>query len=318
MMVRFTFLSFCVFCATAFATHGQALRIGARVLPQINGLYNAQDLSNKDYISSNLTVGFSGGLAISYQIAKQWGVEVDFLYALQGQSYNGNSSLVTQTLPNGSTQTVVNSYLNFRLPTPNLNTGQSATYNIAMSLVKVPILAAYNSTNTTGPVFRAFAGPQVAFLFDVQERISFTNQGVSGQNGQRVDTRETKVVDYSGTGFNSGADRYNGLDISFVLGAGLDFKLTNKLYLNTGLRTEFGLFDIERKGTGSRGGVFWSVPDNSPLPIPTGAARLEDYYGNYYGVGQARTAATRSYAVSLMLGITYVLSNKRNPKDYYW
>jgi hypothetical protein len=314
MIARYTkpilLLLFVFAAGTAWA---QSLRIGARVLPQINGLYNSQDVSNRDYITSVPTVGFSGGLAVSYQIGSQWGIEVNMLYAVQGQNYNGNSRLtITQRVgaPVGVNDTTVNSYLHFRLPTPNLNTGQGAQYSISMSLIKLPILFTYNSKNTTGPVFRAYAGPQLAFLFDVQERITFADQSAATNNTRS--TQQTNPINYAGTGFSAATDRYNGLDISLVLGAGYDFKLTDKLYLNTSLRTEFGLLDVERKR------VFWSIPDGSPLPIPAGVARLEDFYGNYYGVGRARTAATRSFAVSFVLGVTYVLSNKRNPKDYYW
>ncbi len=257
----------------------QKIRIGFRAIPTINGLLNSQDVGN---IQATPTAGVGAGVSIAYQISAHWGFEANVLFSLTGQNYDGRS--------------LFNDYfINFRVNQLLENYGRNvpSSYQVSLTYLKFPLMATYTSTNTKGPIFKAMLGPQIGYLISASDKA------------------EGRGISYTGTTLTSATDRYNSIDVALVIGAGADFRINKKLYLNTGLRLEFGLLDIERKG------VFWTPP--SP-PGQSGSQVIppESYYGNYYGVGNARSSATRTFSVGFVLGISYVLSNQRDPKDYKW
>lgn len=272
-VVRTPVFLICLVCLSS-STLAQRLNIGFRLLPQLNGMLNSEDSGSED-VTRVLTPGLSAGLAIGYQLNKKFGFEVNVLYGLQGQEYQ---------LRNRGT----------RFAPDTVGSGAFEKFRRNLTMVKVPIMFVYTLPHETGPSFRIYAGPQLSLLLGATERyrdikdIDLTYNGIS----------------YSGTGLQP-SDIFRGIEWSVVAGFRVDFPITQKLSLNTGVRGEYGLTDIENKAAAWRNPYLTATEPTS-------------YYGNYYGANKARTAATNQFAVAFTIGVTFTIDFNRDPNDYYW
>ena len=152
-----------------------------------------------------------------------------------------------------------------------------------LNYIKIPALINRNIYSFGKNTVRVGIGPEFSMLTGATER----------ENGQKVT--------YDGTDLTV-RKKYHWYNWGIMAHAGLDMKIIDKLYLNTGLRFDASLIDIEDKS------VKWN-------PSGTGSV---SFYDSYYGDGKAKTTPTHNIGVGFLVGITYVIDNKIDPNFYRW
>lgn len=127
----------------------------------------------------------------------------------------------------------------------------------------------------------------VPILFKVQTKSggSFLDLGVQYSMINKVNSSYSSSGPVIGSGSSDDTKAYNSSNLSAVLGFGINIDLTEKLFLTTGLRFEYGLSDI--------------INSNS----------LYDGYGDYNGDGQR--SKTFTGAAGLNVGLMYRLGGGR-------
>lgn len=161
-------------------------------------------------------------------------------------------------------------------------------YDLILNYIKFPVLLKYRLSLDSKTALGVYAGPQLSLLSGAEERIS-----------------DSLIIDYSGTGITA-SNKYTSLDIAAVVGAELQFAINSKLLLYTGIRVEYGFFDVEDKKAIWAPGGFVETP----------------YYDSYYGPQifreTPRTEKSNLFVIGATVGVSYILNTTRNPNDYYW
>lgn len=175
--------------------------------------------SNSDYtFKKSLTFGFGVALAGGYNFTDNLGASIGLGYSLGGQNYKGI------TISQGSlTQTIEN--------------------DISLSYIKIPIKFNFNTTPNKSISFSGFAGFYLGFLAGYKQTYSLT--------GPYPDDQTTYVFKGK-TMTENGSDQYDligkpfkSTNFGITLGAGLQKKLSEKLFLLVMLNYELGFGDIK-------------------------------------------------------------------------
>jgi len=268
------------------------IRLGLRVMPQVNSLLNSQDSQNG--VERRSTAGFSVGALIGYQFSPKYGVEINALFAQQGQtSIRRYGDVIQNTLFD-------------TLKLYGLNPGSYYTETVNVTSIKIPILFTYSFISNPKAVFKISAGPQISIISAGDVIREFANHPAQQPDPKNPNKAVPPVpaVDYGSFAFGGQPfERFTGLEIAAVVGAGLDMPITKNLYFNVGLRVEYGLTDLDNKG------ATWQ---------PAGQTTAVKYYDNYYGDGKARTASTNQLVIGAVIGVTFHLDSNKDPGRYRW
>ena len=135
----------------------------------------------------------------------------EFQLSLQGQKYKDKQSW------DGNTFTIVERDINLKY-------------------LNIPVFFKY-MFGTQSTQFRVLVGPQFGILIDAEQEYL--------RDGKRV---KTYITDNEGNDFDvtdpNINDRIEPLDIGIVLDVGADISLSDKFYINAGLRFNYGFMDI--------------------------------------------------------------------------
>lgn len=283
-------------CLWATPSAGQ-IRLGLRVMPQLNSVQNSADADQPD-LQRLSTSGYSLGASVGYQFSPRWGVEINALYASQGQDYE-------RRMPN-----VAGGSLADTVGLAGLGVGGFYTERLSLTVLKIPVMLTWSSVNNPKAIFRAFFGPQVSLITGNTINRNFPNNPrlPAGSDGVRSgDAPDVDYGPYEDPEFPF--ERYKGIEYSLVGGAGYDFRITPVLYLNTSVRIEYGLTDIENKD------AVWLPTAFAPTP---GGPQNVRYYDHYYGNNRPRTSSTTQLVIGFSLGITYHLNTNKDAGRYNW
>lgn len=144
---------------------------------------------------------------------------------------------------------------------------------VDLKYLNVPVFFKY-SYGESRARFRLLVGPQFCFLQKAEQTYTVNGNDFSHN-----------LQDKEGNTFDAGAsditDRYESMDIAFVLDLGADiFLVTDMLYLSAGARMFYGLTDINAS-----------------------AYHMENLDGNY--------EPSHNAGVSFMLGLHYIIAGKQ-------
>jgi hypothetical protein len=175
--------------------------------------------SKADYtFKKSFTFGFGAGLAGGYNFTDNLGVSLGLGYLHGGQNYKGI------TISQGSLiQTIEN--------------------EISLSYVKIPIKFTFNTNPAKSISFSGFAGFYLGFLAGYKQTYNLTGPYPDDQTtyvfkGKTMTENGTDQYDLIGKPFKS-------TDFGITLGAGLQKKLSKKLFLMVMLNYELGFGDIK-------------------------------------------------------------------------
>jgi hypothetical protein len=248
-------------------------------MPQVNSLLNSQDSQNG--VEHRSTAGFGVGALIGYQFSPKYGVDLNVLFAQQGQA-------TVRRLGDLSASSVFDA-----LSLSLLNPGSFYSETINVTSIKIPVLFTYSFISNPKAIFKISAGPQISIISAGDVVRDYPNQPDSNQ-----------VANYAPFSFGGQPfERFTSIEIAAVVGAGLDMPITKNLYFNVGLRVEYGFTDLDNKG------ATWQ---------PAGQTSAVKYYDNYYGDGKARTASTNQLVIGAVIGVTFHLDSNKDPGRYRW
>lgn len=175
------------------------------------------------------------------------------------------------------------------------STGLFQEYELSLNYVKIPILFRYMINPQDNIHITAYGGPQLSLLVEARERVF------------NLDSNKFELVNYGGNDITTNL-KYTGLDLSAVVGFYVDFRVSDRLQLYTGIRGDFGLLDLENKD------AQWRAD---------GENQSSSFYDNFFGPKRpipegSRTAKSTSWTLGFTLGLTYIINNTRDPDDYHW
>ena len=209
-----------LFSASSFAQKN--IQIGFRYMPTISGLCNKDDKAAGAELQKESTKSLgTGGLAFDYAFTKKIGVEVDVLYARDGQEYTGTN------IQSGSA-TAYNRVVAIQAMANNISTAGSYQAKAELNTIKVPILLKLSTPNTDKMYYTLSVGPQINFVHDVVYELN------------NVD------VMLPGTGLEL-TDVYKKTTLDGVVGFGLARNATKHLVLSAQTRFAYGFGDVEKK-----------------------------------------------------------------------
>ena len=169
-----------------------------------------QNMYGQPEIDYAATIGGNIMLAAGYNFNQAFGLRLEPSFAWQGQNYEGKQ-LIDGT---------------------NYNT----TRDINLNYFQLPILFRY-TPGTKDNNFHLMVGPELAFLVSAKQEYLRDGQPappfLSMETGEFIDPGAEDIK-----------DRYNSMDFMLVVDAGMDIKLTEKLFINVGFRISYGLIDI--------------------------------------------------------------------------
>lgn len=245
------------------------LRIGAHILPSYTGLYNASD---KDFETMDT---LSGRQYLRQPASFTIGLGLDI-----GYKFNDNWALDI----NLNYTTTRQDYLYRR------DNGSFQGLERELTMLKIPLLLTYSFKRTDKGSFWVQAGPQATLLLNANELI--------GGSDFNTITESTVASD----------EKYTSFTISGVAGAGYEFKISDALTLNTGLRIDMSVVDIENKN-------LEIVQTTRGVGANSNETRTVNYYETYYGAGRGKTF---NYSVGFVIGVVYQLGGKANVEDFRW
>jgi opacity protein-like surface antigen len=193
----------------AFAQVDQPFIIG------LNGGVNSVWIANQniygepevDYVSK---MGAAVSLTLGYQFTEQVAVIAEIQSSKQGQTYEDVQKLN--------------------------NIRYNLMRDIDLKYINIPVYFKY-SMGEKSTKFRIMAGPQFGFLQEATQ--DFTRNGeVIGSKATNLDG-ETFVTDDADI-----TDRFESMSISIAFDIGVDFHLSDRMYLSTGLKSNYSLADI--------------------------------------------------------------------------
>jgi hypothetical protein len=171
-----------------------------------------------DYVA---TFGGGGNVVIGFDFSKNIGLQLQFGYAKLGQKFKDTQ--------------VVN------------DTTYQYTRNIKLNYLQLPLLFKYRS-NGEVVKFYVMAGPQFNFLLSANQTyykndIKIDDQYQNPYTSEWVKLGEEDITSY-----------YTSTDIFARLDFGVDIKILDNLFINTGLSFAYGLTDINASE--------WHIPDS--------------------------------------------------------
>lgn len=170
--------------------------------------------------------GLVAGAFLVYSFQEHFGVSADLLYSMEGAKYKH-----TETTTPGTTTTYDS--------------------KLTLSYLRVPLLFNYFAGQLGSAVRpKFFLGPDLGFLL-----------AAKSESDVRVETNGS--VTNSSTS-ESDKDGYNGMDLGAVVGAGVNFRLAESLWLDTDLRYYMGASELFENYPGD------NQPKNNHLQVSLG------------------------------------------------
>lgn len=192
-----------------------------------------------------LTVGYSLGAKAAYNSNSFWGLAAEVNYTKRGQNYKDNWS--GNNCPGGN-------LLDFK-----------RKFNL--HYLEVPLLVQFKSQNRGKIKGYGEVGLQIGVLMGAKEKITYT-----GLSEADVD-------------FGSAKDKVKSFDMGLVAGGGAQIEIANSLFLNVGLRTYLGFFDINDGGAlvfVSNNDDTYQKSRNFSAGINVGVVYVFDWVGSMY------------------------------------
>ena len=209
----------CLFAQKGFNVQ-VAVQPGASFL---SGDWKISNGSGTDYtFKKSFTFGFEGGVNAGYNFTDNLGVSIGMFYASQGQNYKDlvvADGYMTGTLKN----------------------------DISLSYLKIPLRFVFNTNPENSLSFTGFAGFYLGFLTGYKQTMSYSGTGASSGEYKLVMKGNTRTETY-----NSSSDQYvlvgkpfKSTNFGITLGAGVQKKLLEKLFLQIMLNYQMGFGDVK-------------------------------------------------------------------------
>jgi hypothetical protein len=202
-----TLLALILACG-AFSVQAQdAMRIGVKGSFNSTWMFNNNVSDVGPSLDYASSFGSSFGAQFIYMFSESYGLNTEILYTGHNQSYDA----FVGKEENNKTYTV----------------------DDKIKYIDIPLL--FRMMSPKGPYFEI--GPQFSFLAGAKET-------VSGIQSNYVMTDNDPQTNYSDKDFK---DNFNGFGLSGILGFGVDIKLSDNLFLNTGLRFGYTFTDATKE-----------------------------------------------------------------------
>ena len=108
----------------------------------------------------------------------------------------------------------------------DIRDGKDVNRSVRLTYTHIPIMFKYSGGGNYATRFYVMAGPQFSFLNKAHEKM------------------ESAMISYD----EDRTARFNNRDMELVLDLGSDFRITGNFYASTGLRFNYGLWDINADG----------------------------------------------------------------------
>jgi hypothetical protein len=188
---------------------------------QTTTLINVADQAAGPELDFKQKINVPLGVSAGYSIGKHAGVELDVIYARQGQYYKG-------VVKPSNDATIFLSQIKWMAAIDNIPMAGTYTASVAFKTIKIPLLFRYTGNTEQRVWFNSFVGPQVDLL----------SSAVMSIDGQ--------VVSFKGLTIDP-ANAYRKVSIDGVLGVGAGCNITKNIAVTANLRLEYGITDIENK-----------------------------------------------------------------------
>ena len=228
-------ISLCVLCAFfAVSNCYSQVDLGFSYLPQKTTISNSISDKNDDIYRNKTTFAGGGGISFTYWFNKQIGFQTGIIYVSHNQKFVSKLFVRDSMGGPGSTKEVK---------------GKKR-----LDYLKVPLLLTYKYNVSRKFGVSMFAGPQFAYLLKGDGAIIIYQQYDDGQS----DFYDLPP---------SSSNYYNKLLIDIAAGGSFNFKLSPELSINTGLRFDWSISDVENKdattayGSEERPTYFFGDPD---------------------------------------------------------
>ena len=209
--------------APSFAQRG--FDFGIKGFVGTSSLLNSTDQAAGPELDYKNSIKMAGGISGGYSFNKHMGVELNVLYAKQGQSYKGEVSQIT---PSANGALILSDEFETLASSNNVAFTGNYTADISTTCIKIPLLFRYTGNNTKKVYFSLFIGPQIDMINSVNVQV----------NGQSVSLAAYNVKE---------EDLYKKTTVDAVLGLGVGINLPANLVLSAHLRLDYGLGDVENK-----------------------------------------------------------------------
>lgn len=243
----------------------------------MSALGNADDMNADGRLDPKLMFNYGGGIEIIKWMGYNFGIGTQVNYWMAGMKYTGFDTLSKL----------------------NLDATTSLTY------IKLPVMLYYRSYNRYYPErklrFNIYMGPYIALMQDANDSWKITNADKS------VNVKyETTQVDFSyGNGIVKGKVKsgfvYEPIDLGFVFGMGVEYRLWRRTTVALSLRTDIGATDVEHKGN------IEILYNGTSTPVNTyyWGGLYSKYVGNSYNDPrfEANRPATKNFAIGGFLSI---------------
>ncbi len=230
-----------------------------------------------DALSKKSTVGVGAGVNMGYFFMQEVGVSVGLGYAHQGQNYKD----YTQSFD-------------------VLGTSYSATLTRTVSLnyLKIPVQIHFVSAPDKAISFTMAAGFYVGLLLGYDdENKGSGNFGSSSAiaKGSSYDVSSSSTFGTSSSSRTFSGKPYNSTDFGGLIGAGLQFRLSDNVSLPIMLNYQIGFSDIKNK---------------SSVLVGNGNTTTDFYWEDQGGSSSPnKNLAFRNSMLGLMIGLKFTLKN---------
>lgn len=226
MKKRFTFLMIfamgtgCLFAQKGFNVQ-VAIQPGASFLTGEWQMQTHPSTGDYNTMKKSFTFGFEGGVNGGYNFTDNLGVSIGMFYSMQGQNYKG----LSVTVPYGT---------------------NTLTQDIKLSYLKIPFRFNFNTDPKKSISFTGFAGFYLGFLTGYKQ----TNEWVSSDshNDPATVVMKGKTITYTQGGteqYDLVGKPFKSTNFGMTLGAGVQKKLSEKLFLQLMLNYQLGFGDIK-------------------------------------------------------------------------
>ena len=217
-----------------------------------------------------ITFSLEAGAAIHYSISPKSSISLGVLYSQQGQEYDTYIYTAAQSAPPGFTSKFT----------------QTAEKTTSLNYLKIPIQYMHVQPDRN-IAFTWVAGLYVAYLLNATDRYVYThhventdlsNGSVSGYDitAEHITKNrafESTLTDQQGTRqktFELLQDPFHAFDLGGIFGAGLQFKLSDKLFMPLLLKYQLGFLNIKNMdckyifeyGSTSTPITYWQLESN--------------------------------------------------------
>jgi hypothetical protein len=219
--------------STAYSANAQSADVGIIAMPQFTGLINKNDFAAGKELDYASTFGYGGGLSAAYNFNYHFGIEINLVYAQQGENYKGNLNVY-----NGRSDTASFARLvEFQAQTVGYDATDTAyTDKASLTYFKIPVMFKWTTTTEAPVFFYLSAGPQLNILLAASDIL----------NGGKVSY--TSVVSPTLGSFSFQTKQlYNSLTYDAVLNLGAGINLSDNLVLTAQINFDYGLNDAEDK-----------------------------------------------------------------------